>query len=174
MDANIFAEAPSLEHINLRRNKIVIIHKLAFTGLPNLKGLYLVRNKIKKLHPNTFSDLLSLKTLDLWYNTCINKNFPIKKNSFEEVEEEIEKNCDYDSRLFGEDLDDDDETEVNNSTLVSSAMTMNETKLAEGELMKIEKIFDEKLKNVGFSFVNIFLHHLHFLCSSFQIFINIF
>lgn len=157
MDANVFAQAPNLEHINLRRNKIVIIHKLAFNGLSHLKGLYLVRNKIKKLHPNTFSELLSLKSLDLWYNSCINKNFPIVKSNFEEVEEEIEKNCEYDPRLFESHIDDEDEeSDVGNSTAISS-LAMNDTKdmkEGEGDLVKIEKIFDEKLKNVNENLVN--------------------
>ena len=156
LDANTFVQAPNLEHINLRRNKIVMIHKLAFNGLSHLKGLYLVRNKIKKLHPNTFSELLSLKSLDLWYNSCINKNFPISKSNFGDVEEEIEKNCVYDASLFEPKVEENSDEEIGNTTSIS-LMTMDDTKdIKEGEddLGKIEKIFDEKLKNVNENLVN--------------------
>ena len=41
IDANIFAKANNLEHINLEGNPIETIHFQAFNGLPNLQGIYL-------------------------------------------------------------------------------------------------------------------------------------
>ena len=95
LDAYVFKEAPTLEHINLHNNLIETIHRSAFDGLPLLQNIYLHSNKIANMHPNTFTHLVTLKTLNLQANTCINKQYINASNENSEIVLEIGKACKF-------------------------------------------------------------------------------
>lgn len=95
LDANIFIEAPTLEHINLQNNKIETIHFLTFSGLPNLKNVYLNNNKVTNLYPVTFSHHPHLLTLNLMENTCINKKFSNASHEIPLISAEIATACKF-------------------------------------------------------------------------------
>ena len=102
LDANVFIEAPNLEHINLQDNALTSIHKSAFNGLPNLLGVYLANNKINFLHHFTFSQLLNLQVLDLLTNNCISKKYEYANQQVTIIKSELKESCSC--HLFDEDL----------------------------------------------------------------------
>ena len=95
LDANIFVEAPTLEHINLHSNKIETIDRSAFNGLPKLQNIFLNNNKVTNLHPATFKNISKLQVLNLLVNSCINKKYTNTNALIAEIAEEIEKDCKF-------------------------------------------------------------------------------
>lgn len=96
LPGNLFAEAPNLEVIDLQRNKIGTIDKLAFSNLLSLRELNLDNNEIMNLYPTTFSHLSNLEILSLLDCMCINKVFELT-GDFTEVENEIKDSCEFDA-----------------------------------------------------------------------------
>ena len=127
-----FVWAKSLEIINLRHNKIEMIHRLSFSDLTKLKRLYLHGNMIKNILENTLSNLKSLVVLDLRHNACMNKTITIKDH--ENIDLEIQDHCAYEEAIhtlidFTKSLDDKFESEIlflmNNVTEMKEILQKN-------------------------------------------------
>ena len=132
LDANIFVEAPTLEHINLFGNKIETIHYLAFSGLPNLQNIYLNENKITNLHPNTFTYIRHIQTLNLLTNTCIDKKFSNASHENTVISGEIGKACKFAAWSIDNVLE----------------ITVAKEKLADMRILSLFNYFDEMKSNL--------------------------
>lgn len=75
LDANVFFEAPNLEHVNLQNNGLEYIDKSAFGGLKKIKGIYLKGNNIRQFYHSSVLNHDTLQVLDLLYNDCISKKY---------------------------------------------------------------------------------------------------
>lgn len=134
--ANVLAETPNLEHLNLQHNKIEKIHVLAFNSLSKLKGVYLEGNQIKVLHSRTFSYLPQLERLDLAKNVCINKTFAIENQNYVELEKDIDDSCSYDLKL-------EDVVNLKGKDLIVD-LKLNEVST---DLRKLEKTMEKRLQD---------------------------
>ena len=91
----MFLESPDLQEINLSDNKIMSIHRSAFSDLPKLQKIHLHGNRIQTIDPNTFYQILSLSFVDLSRNSCINRKFNIIKRNQTDIKFQIELGCEY-------------------------------------------------------------------------------
>lgn len=57
VNADVFAQLPSLKKLDLSKNEIVAIHANAFRGLGRMYKLLLEGNKLLHIHPKTFAPL---------------------------------------------------------------------------------------------------------------------
>lgn len=82
---NTFAELISLEILAISGNLLQTIDLELFHSNLQLHEILLYDNKITSVHPQAFTSLENLFNLELHGNLCVDKNFRIDDNDFQEL-----------------------------------------------------------------------------------------